>query len=168
MKIFLKMNNIYSEIPYKEILLLIMGTLSTFLIWRVQHQKDKIKNIESQLSDRKYKMYSELVYIIFDIITGTKEGKSLSEKDIMKRMLDIKKDMFLYAPDDVFKSFTIWTLELNKPNSAVNHFKLYFKMMKLVRKDMGQRGSKIELDDFMLFLMQNEDAYLHFKQEHNW
>lgn len=33
---------------------------------------------------------------------------------------------------------------------------------------MGQNGSKIELDDFMLFLMQNEDAYLHFKQEHNW
>ena len=84
----------------------------------------------------------------------------------MKRLLDIKKDMFLYAPDDVFKSFTSWTLELNKPNSAVNHFKLYFKIMKLVRKDMGQNGSKIELDDFMLFLMQNEDAYLYFKQEH--
>ena len=45
-----------------------MATVRAFLIWRVQHQKDKIINIESQLSDRKYKMYSELVNIIFDII----------------------------------------------------------------------------------------------------
>ena len=48
-----------TEIPFREISLLILGTLSTFLIWRIQHQKEKIKNIESQLSDRKYKMYSK-------------------------------------------------------------------------------------------------------------
>lgn len=35
-----------SDLPYKEILLLILGTLSTYLIWRVQYQKEKIKNIE--------------------------------------------------------------------------------------------------------------------------
>ncbi|KVV16393.1 hypothetical protein AP058_00071 [Flavobacterium sp. TAB 87] len=34
-----------NEIPYIEILLLILGTVKCILIWRVQHQKDKIKDI---------------------------------------------------------------------------------------------------------------------------
>ena len=71
-----------TEIPYKEISLLILGTLSTFLIWRIQYQKDKIKNIESQLSDRKYKMYSELIYLIFDITNAEKLGEEKTQQDI--------------------------------------------------------------------------------------
>jgi len=155
-------------IPYKEILLLILGTLSTFLIWRLQHQKDKLKDIENQLSDRKYKMYSDVIYLLFDIINSTKTNKTISDTAILKRILDIKRDMFIYAPDNIFKTFTKWTLELNHPESSVTHFKIYYQMMKLIRKDMGHTSTKIELDDFMLFLMQNEEEYMKFKKMYNW
>jgi len=157
-----------NEIPYKEILLLILTTLSTFLIWRVQHQKDKIKDIESQLSDKKYQLYSQLVYFIFDIMNASKLGKSIPEKELVKRMLDIKKDMFLYAPDDVFKTFTKWTLAIGKSENATTHFKIYFEVMKLARKDMGKSSTKIELRDFMLFLMQDEEEYKKFEVQNGW
>jgi len=157
------------KVPYKEILLSLLGTLSAFLIWRVQHQKDKIKDIESQLSEKKYKLYSELVYLVVDIIFASKMGeKALTEKEISKRLLTAKRDMFLYAPDNIFKAYTEWTLELKGPNPGVNHFKTYFKMMKLVRKDMGHSSSKLNLDDFMLFIMQDEEDYKMFKETHNW
>ncbi|ENA1797755.1 hypothetical protein ABF200_001990 [Flavobacterium psychrophilum] len=157
-----------TEIPYKEILLLILGTLSTFLIWRIQYQKDKIKDIESQLSERKYKMYSELIYILFDISNAEKINEKVTDRDLLKRILSIKRDMFLYGTDDMFKTFTKWTLELNKEKNTTKHFKTYFKLMKLARKDMGQKNTKIELDDFMLFYMQNEDNYSEFKRLNNW
>jgi hypothetical protein len=76
--------------------------------------------------------------------------------------------MFLYAPDEIFRMFTKWTLELNKENGAINQFKTYFQLIKLVRADMGQSKTKIELDDFMLFYMQNEEEYTKFKSIHNW
>lgn len=146
-----------------------MGTLSAFLIWRIQYQKDKIKDIESQLSEKKYKMYSELVYLVVDLTMASKMGeKSLTEKDITKRLLTAKRDMFLYAPDNIFKTYTAWTLELKGENPGVHHFKTYFKMMKLVRKDMGHSTSKLSLDDFMLFLMQDESEYKKFKETYNW
>jgi hypothetical protein len=157
-----------TEIPYKEISLLILGTLSTFLIWRIQYQKDKIKNVESQLSDKKYQMYSELIYILFDISNGEKIGKNVSQKELLKRILAIKRDMFIYAPDGIFKTFTKWTLEINNSNNKVEHFKTYFELMKLVRKDMGQKNTKLNLDDFMLFLMQNKVEYEKFKIEYGW
>ncbi|WP_298303903.1 hypothetical protein [Flavobacterium sp.] len=97
---------ISSAIPYKEVLLLILGTLSTFLIWKIQYQKEKLKNIENLVSEKKYKLYSELIYIFFDIANADKIGKKPTEKETLKRILDIKKDMFLYAPDEIFKTFT--------------------------------------------------------------
>lgn len=157
-----------TEVPYKEILLLILGTLSTFLIWKIQHQKEKIKDIENLVSEKKYKLYSELIYIFFDIANADKLGKKMTERELLKRILDIKKDMFLYAPDEIFKMFTKWTLELNKPNGSINQFKTYFKLIKLVRADMGQSKTRIELDDFMLFYMQNEQEYSKFKEMHGW
>lgn len=159
---------ISSAIPYKEVLLLILGTLSTFLIWKIQYQKEKLKNIENLVSEKKYKLYSELIYIFFDIANADKIGKKPTEKETLKRILDIKKDMFLYAPDEIFKTFTDWTLELNKTDGTINQFKTYFKLIKLVRKEMGQTKTKIQLDDFMLFYMQNEEEYIKFKEMHNW
>lgn len=158
----------YNEIPLKEISLLILGTLSTFLIWRVQHQKDKIKNVESQLSDKKYQMYSDMIYIIFDLLNGDKIGKTVSQKALLTRILDIKRDMFIYAPDEIFKKFTKWTLEIKGTDNSVTHFKTYFELMKLVRKDMGQKNTKLSLDDFMLFLMQDEEEYEKFKLMYGW
>jgi len=157
------------NLPVKEIFLLILGTLSTYLIWRVQFQKDKIKNIENQLSEKKFQIYSELVYIIFDTIHGEKIGKKITDKELTRRILEIKKNMFLYVSDEMFQSFTNWTLELHKPgNNGVDHFKKYFELMKLVRKDMGQSNSKISLDDFMIYIMQNEEEYQKFKTIYQW
>jgi hypothetical protein len=68
-----------TEVPYKEIALLILGTLSTFLIWRIQHQKDRIKDIENLVSEKKYRLYSELIYIFFDISNGAKLGKKMTD-----------------------------------------------------------------------------------------
>ncbi|WP_291870704.1 hypothetical protein [Maribacter sp.] len=156
------------QIPFKEIALLILGTLSTFLVWRVQHQKDKIRNVESQLSDKKYQMYSELIYILFDITNGEKVGKKVSQRDLLKRILAIKRDMFIYAPDEIFKKFTKWTLEINKVENSMSQFKTYFELMKLVRKDMGQKNTKLDLDDFMLFYMQSEEEYQVLKEQNGW
>ena len=157
------------NLPSKEIFLLIFGTLSTYLIWRVQYKKEKIKNIENQLSQKKFEIYSELVYIIFDTINGDKIGKKVGNNELLKRILEIKKNMFLYVSDEMFHAFTEWTLELQKPaNNGVDHFKKYFELMKLVRKDMGQKNTKLTLDDFMIYLMQNKEDYQKFKELYNW
>ncbi len=154
-------------LPFKEILLLIMTALSSYLIWRVQFQKDKIKNIENQLAERKYRMYSELIYILFDISSSEKLGRKISDKELLTKLLSVKKEMFIYAPDKIFKKFTEWLLQLNNQGS-VDHFKTFFVLMKMMREDMGHLKTKINLDDFMLFYMQNREEYKKFKEIYNW
>ena len=77
--------------------------------------------------------------------------------------------MFLYASDEMFLAFTNWSLELQKPGyNGVDHFKKYFELMKLVRKDMGHTNTKLDLDDFMIYIMQNKEEYQKFKEQYNW
>ena len=157
-----------ADIPYKEILLLILGSMSTYLVWRVQYQKDRLKNIENQLSDKKYKMYSELLYIFFDVSMAGKTGVEISQQDLMRRLVAIKKDMYLYAPDEVFRGFTKWSLDLNNHDNPTKQFKDYYQLIKLVRKDMGNNKTKLTLDDFMLFYMQSREEYEKFKVQNGW
>lgn len=154
--------------PYKELLTWSLGLLSAYLMFKVQTQRDKIKSIESQLSDKKYKMYSELIYIFFDITSAEKIGKEVTEKELIEKIYLIKKDMFLYAPDAVFKKFTTWVTGLNNHDNPTKHVKVYFDLITLIRKDMGNKSTKLTLDDFMLFYMQNKEEYDKFKKENNW
>ncbi|MCF8322824.1 MAG: hypothetical protein K9I26_06785 [Flavobacterium sp.] len=90
-----------TEIPYKEILVLILGSLSTYLIWRVQHQKERLKIIESQLSDKKYMMYSQLIHILFDSTQNTKLGKELSHEEMVNKIFAIK-EICIYTHQMIF------------------------------------------------------------------
>ena len=157
-----------ADLPYKEILLLLLTTFSGYLVWRVQYQKDRLKNIESQLSDKKYKMYSEPIHIFFDITLASKLGSEITNDELARKIIGIKKEMYLYAPDDVFKQFTEWLLNLNVYENQVDHFNDYYKLITLIRKDMGNRNTKISRDNFMLFYIQNKGKYEKFKIENKW
>ena len=154
--------------PYKEVLLLVLGTLSTYLIWRVQYQKDKMKNIENLISEKKYKLYSEFVYLIFDALHGEKIDKKVTDKELVKRIVDIKRDLFLYANDDIFRKFIEWSIKTKNEDNKTEHFKTYYELMRLAREDMGQVKTNISLDEFMLFLFQDEIEYEKFKKMNNW
>lgn len=71
-----------ADFPFKEVILLILGAISTYLIWRVQYQKERIKTIESQLSDKKFKIYSDLLYLFFDLSKSSKTGDQITEKEL--------------------------------------------------------------------------------------
>lgn len=155
-------------IPYREILVLVLGSLSTYLIWRVQYQKDRLKNIESQLSDKKYKMYSQLIYLLFDLAKNNKLNKVTQPNELVEIIYDIKRDMYLYAPDVIFKKFTEWLVFVSTNPNTADHFNIYYDLIKLIRKDMGNLKTNISRDDFMLFYMQNKDEYEKFKIENGW
>ncbi|MBK7475019.1 MAG: hypothetical protein IPI11_02980 [Haliscomenobacter sp.] len=92
----------------KDILLLGLGFLVTILTLRIQTQKDKIKSIESQLSDKKYKMYHEVFALIYDAFKRQKDIIDEKKFNIIERGLDLKKDMVIYAPDNVLSKFFSW------------------------------------------------------------
>ena len=87
---------------------------------------------------------------------------------LVNRIYDIKAGIFLYTSDEIFIKFTQWVTSLNDPKNTIDHFKIYFELMLLVRKDMGNIKTQLKIDDFMLFYMQNYEEYAKFKKMHGW
>lgn len=146
------------KIIYQIITPIIAGLIA-YLLWKIKSQKEQINNIQNQLSEKKYLLYSNIIYLVFDIIQSGKTGKKISDKEMLDKLFIIKRDMFLYPTDDIFRTFTKWCMEISIPGNNIKHFKTYYNLLKLIRIDMGHKETKIEFDEFMLFLMQNEEEY---------
>ena len=88
---------IESTFPYMEIIVAVLGVISTTLGIFIKIQNDTIVAIKNQLSERKYKVYSEIVSIYFDMLKQSKNpDKKIKDSDLSSRIIDIKKDLLLF------------------------------------------------------------------------
>jgi len=130
----------------------------------IQRKNDKIKIIENQLSLNKYKAYGELVAIFYDLLKNIKVNKKGHDEEHLLRLIDSKKDLFIYGSDEVFKKFTEWLVFTGKYKNNNRHLKIFLDMLILIRKDMGNGSTKLTRRDILLSLTQNEDDYENFKK----
>ena len=70
--------------------------------------------MENQLSDKKYKAYADVVSVFFGILKDTKNDKRVADKSIMDKMIDSKKDIFMYGSDAVFYAFNSFLTKSSK------------------------------------------------------
>lgn len=98
-------------------------------------QKEKIKNIEQQLSSKKYEVYTSFIKLIYDMQKSFKTEKPLQEKYKIDIIYQIKTNLIIYGSDDVVKAFFEW--EKHSQNEANNVFHYVGKVFEEIRKDMG-------------------------------
>lgn len=73
----------------------------------IQRKTEKIKITESQLSEKKYIAYANLVSMFYNILKDVKNKNETNGKATMERMIEAKKDLFIYGSDEVFKNSII-------------------------------------------------------------
>jgi hypothetical protein len=130
----------------------------------IKRQHDKIKSIQSQLSDKKHTLYNEVLSLYFDLLKETKNGGSSDTKNIGIKIIDLKKDLILYAPDLVLNKFVEWTrYSNNNPSEDPRHFLLFIDLMGLIRKDMGHPKSSFNEDDFWKITMTTDEEIVKMK-----
>lgn len=146
-----------------QILLAIFSATTLVSVSWLKIQNDKIRDIKSKLSDKKYQTYHEILAILFDLISQSKNIKSVSEVDILNRIMNIKRDLILYGNDKMVKKFFEW--EENQHKSAYRLWN-WAELAAISRKDMGNRFSKINTEKIFRSLFSNEKDYLKFKSEY--
>ena len=81
---------------------IILTVIIAILGWVMQVKTEQIKIMENQLSDKKYNAYSDLVGLFFSALTNDKGDKS---KILKSKMMEVKKNIFMYGSDSVVKAF---------------------------------------------------------------
>lgn len=145
-----------------KILLAIFSTSTLIFATWLKIQSDKIRDIKSKLSDKKYQTYHEILAILFDLINQTKGLKSVSEDEVLLRIIDVKRDLVLYGNDKMINKFFEW-----EDNQLKRAYRLWnwAELAAIARKDMGNRWTKVNADKILRSLFDNKQEYEDFKKE---
>jgi hypothetical protein len=166
-----KMTEEIKQIDYliidKDYIIYFVGILFAVLSYIIKIQYEKIKDVKSKLSQRKYELYEKVYSVLFKLIEKEKisKSKSKSKESIESLILDIKKEMFIYAPDKILKKFLNWSNNTEQETNEFKRIQSFNELLILIRKDMGNHRTRINKDDVMRSIISYEEEFIKFKAQ---
>lgn len=119
-------------------------------------QTEKLRTMREQLSEKKYNAYADAVKMFYSVLKDAKANRTTNNKEMMDRMIDIKRDIFMYGSDKVFKAFNTWLLSTTNSNDKAQ-FAAFLDFVLEMRKDLCNNKTKLTKHDILLNLTQSEE-----------
>lgn len=136
-----------------SILISAIVALAGFIIAR---QTEKLRTMREQLSEKKYKAYADAVKMFYTVLKDSRLHKPTNNKEMLMNMIDIKRDIFMYGSDKVFRAFNTWLLEA-KENNDKKQFSAFLDFVLEMRKDLCNGKTNLTKYDILLNLTQSEE-----------
>lgn len=159
------MTNTEITISLSDILISVLTLISALLGYIIKEQIEKIRTIQNQLSDKKYKLYHEIYAVFFDLLKQQKGMQEKSNNELALRLVDIKKDLFIYAPDNLVKKFLEWNRFINNNSNDIKHIIIFLDLFVLIRKDMGHKKTEIVNLDILRSIMTTDEEFESMKKQ---
>ena len=119
-------------------------------------QTEKLRTMREQLSEKKYNAYAEAVKMFYSVLKDSKTHKATNNKEMMLKMIDIKRDIFMYGSDRVFKAFNVWLMATSKDENK-EHLGAFLDFVLEMRRDLCNNKTKLTKHDILLNLTQSEE-----------
>lgn len=142
-----------------------LSIVIAFMGWLMQRKTERIKIMENQLSEKKYKAYADMVGIFYSILKDVKRERNNNHEKMMDSMLESKKNIFMYGSDSVIKAFNKWLCSSTMNEAQFVQLDAFLDFMIEIRKDMNGKSTKISKYDLLINLVQNKDEISKFWKE---
>lgn len=119
-------------------------------------QTEKLRTMREQLSEKKYNAYADAVKMFYSVLKDAKAHRTTNNGVMMDRMIDIKRDIFMYGSDKVFKAFNTWLLAAKEDNNK-EQFNFFLDFVLEMRRDLCYGKTKLTKHDILLNLTQSEE-----------
>lgn len=150
------MDNMLSHENIIAILSILISAVVTIAGIIIAWQTEKLRTMREQLSEKKYNAYADAVKMFYSVLKDTKADRTINNKEMMDRMIDIKRDIFMYGSDKVFKAFNKWLLSTTNSNDKAQ-FAAFLDFVLEMRKDLCNNKTKLKKKDILLNLTQSEE-----------
>ena len=138
------------------ILSILISAIITIAGIIIAWQTEKLRTMREQLSEKKYNAYADAVKMFYSVLKDAKANRTTNDDEMMDRMIDIKRDIFMYGSDKVFKAFNTWLLEAKEYNNK-EQFTAFLDFMLEMRKDLCNGKTNLTKQDILLNLTQSEE-----------
>jgi len=122
----------------------------------IAQQSEKLRAMREQLSEKKCKAYADAMMLFYTILKDSKLHRPTDNKAMMQKMIDTKKDIFMYGSDKVFRAFIKW-LVVAFENNNKSQFDAFMEFVLEMRKDIFNGKTKLTKHDILLNLTQSEE-----------
>ena len=122
----------------------------------IARQSEKLRAMREQLSEKKCNAYANAMMMFYSILKDSKLHRPTDNKAMMQKMIDTKKDIFMYGSDKVFKAFNKWLVVVFENNNKTQ-FDAFLEFVLEMRKDIFNGKTKLTKHDILLNLTQSED-----------
>jgi ATP-dependent protease HslVU (ClpYQ) peptidase subunit len=122
----------------------------------IARQSEKLRTMRKQLSEKKCEAYADAVKMFYSILKDTKAHRTTNNDEMMNKMIDIKRDIFMYGSDRVFRAFNAWLLLTNNPN-VKTQLAAFLDFVLEMRRDLCNGKTNLSKHDILLNLTQSEE-----------
>ncbi len=122
----------------------------------IARQSEKLRTMRKQLSEKKCEAYADAVEIFYSLLKDSKAHRVTNNDKMMQKMIDIKRDIFMYGSDKVFRAFNTWLLYTTKNNDKAQ-FAAFLDFVLEMRKDLCNNKTRLTKQDILLNLTQSEE-----------
>lgn len=138
------------------LLSIIISAIVTIASIIIAWQTEKLRTMREQLSEKKYNAYADAVKMFYSVLKDAKAHRTTNNGMMMDKMIDIKRDIFMYGSDKVFKAFNTWLLSTTTSNDKAQ-FAAFLDFVLEMRKDLCNGKTNLTKHDILLNLTQSEE-----------
>ncbi len=124
----------------------------------------KLEILKAKFQIKNIKVYNEVFSLYFNLLKDAKSISKTSETELVTNLIDIKKDIMIYAPDIVLNKFNEWNNFVGDNPNNTKHINLFLELLLLIRKDMDNSKSKLNIDKLLRSIMSSSDEFEKFKK----
>lgn len=134
---------------------LIVAMITFMGVW-YKLKKTEVNALKAKLRDKQEIVYDKIYSYIFDLLNDTINKKPLDKVKYANRYMEIKKLLLFHASDKVVLQFAKLNMNTGK-NDSILTLKNYFKLMVLIRKEIGYKGEKVNEKSILQILIANKE-----------
>ena len=122
----------------------------------LQRKTERIKIVETQLSERKSKAYADLAGLFYGILKTIKQKKAINETETQNLLYHLKKEILIYGSDDVFRRLNNWLCSTGTENANTQMIN-FMELLLSLRRDIYNNHTSITKEEVLIHIMRNED-----------
>lgn len=145
-----------------ELLSIVLSAVIIILGWLYNRRTEEMKIMRSQLSERKHKAYADIIATFYSVLKDVLKNHQTNANMVESKLMDAKRDIFMYGSDKVFRAFNNWLVNTNTSNRS-GQLDAYLKFILCIREDICGKTELTE-DDVLLNLLQNEEELGNLKE----
>ena len=138
------------------ILSIVISAIVAIAGFIIARQTEKLRTMRKQLSEKKCDAYADAVKMFYSVLKDSKANRATNNGMMMEKMIDIKRDIFMYGSDKVFKAFNTWLLSTTTTNDKAQ-FDAFLDFVLEMRKDLCNGKTNLTKHDILLNLTQSEE-----------